>query len=128
MKRFGVSLDVIVSDGKMPDFFASPGIDSANLSSRRLRDGTLWRLESLEDDLSLQEQVESIFALVPPAKVTGPGVRAYLSIAVYYDTATCSIQIPPTCISMLHDSGIAIEITCYPTSEEKKGGGTARAH
>jgi hypothetical protein len=119
MKRFGVSLDVITSEEKMPDFFASPGIDSANLSSRRLRDGTLWRLESLDDEASLQEQVESIFALVPPANVKGNGVRAYLSIAVYYDTATCSMQIPPAFISMLQGSGISIEITCYPTSEER---------
>lgn len=131
MKQFSVSLDVVTPGEVMPTFFEGLGIDSANFSSRRLREGMLWRLESdlsEDEDASIQEQVDSIFALVAPDKIRGNGIRAYISIAVYYDTATCSVEIPPTCISMLQGSGIAIEVTCYPISEEEKGRSTTRAH
>lgn len=123
MKHFNVSLDVITVGPTKPDFFANSGIDLENLSNRKLREGTLWRLESaLGEEASIEEQIESIFTLVQPRNINGNGIRAYLSIAVFYDTATCSVQIPPTWISLLHGTQITIEITCYPGTEKEGRG------
>lgn len=127
MKRFSVSLDVISLLESMPECFSDAGIDLERLSSRKLRDGTLWRLESdFGDSPSIAESIEVLFAMVSPAKVRGPGIRAYLAIAVYYDTATCSVEIPRECIAMLQGSEITIEITCYPTSDQESN--ISRSH
>lgn len=131
MKNISVSLDVVSAGEKIPSFFQGLGADSARLSSRKLREGTLWRLEPNfgdDDESDIQQQMQSIFALVTPEKIRGSDIRAYLSIAVFYDTATCSVEIPPICIAMLKGSEISIEISCYPTSEGEVERGAVGTH
>jgi hypothetical protein len=79
-------------------------------------------LESgLADTDSIERQVAALQNKVPFDKLADrTDIRPYLNVGVFYDTLTCSVQLPPKVIRALNDAKIAVEVTCYPSAKEKR--------
>jgi hypothetical protein len=121
MKKFDISLVLMTKRGVKPDFFKSLGLDIRQLNNRSCGNEVLWRLDSgLPQNSSLKQQFKALYRLIPFQKLDGiKDIRAYLDIGMFFDTAMCSLQIPPDCLALLDNSGLTIEVTCYPCEESK---------
>ena len=74
----------------------------------------------LPQNSSLKQQFKALYRLIPFQKLDGiKDIHAYLDIGMFFDTAMCSLQIPPDCLALLDNSGLTIEVTCYPCEESK---------
>jgi hypothetical protein len=120
MKKFDVSLVFMTKHGIKPDFFKSLGLDTHLLNNRNCGNEVHWRLSSgLSETSSLKQQFKSLYRLIPFQKLDGiKDFRAYLDIGMFFDTTMCTLQIPPDCLALLDNSGLTIEVTCYPCEKE----------
>ena len=111
----------MIKRGAKPDFFKSLGLDTRQLSNRSCGNEVLWRLDSgLSQTSSIKQQFKALYRQIPFHKLDGiKDVRAYLDIGVFFDTAMCSLQLPPDSLALLDNSGLTIEVTCYPCEEEQ---------
>ncbi len=109
--------------GVKPDFFKSLGLDFQLLNNRNCGNEVHWRLSSgLSQTSSLKQQFKALYRLIPFQKLDGiKDIHAYLDIGIFFDTAMCSLQIPPDCLALLDNSGLTIEVTCYPCDDRKPG-------
>ena len=107
--------------GVKPDFFKSQGLDIRQLNNRSCGNEVLWRLDSgLPQTSSLRQQFKALYHQIPFHKLDGiKGVRSYLDIGMFFDTPMCSLQLPPDSLALLDNSGLTIEVTCYPCKEEQ---------
>ena len=69
-----------------------------------------------DKELSCKELVRGFLDEI---KKKDKDIHAYLDIGMFFDTAMCSLQIPPDCLALLDNSGLTIEVTCYPCEESK---------
>lgn len=137
MKTFAVSLNITTQSLTIAELSDRVGIapspSSHDKGTARVRKGvweqTVWVLESSQEETApVEEHLQSIFAKFPPAllhreNILPDDAQVYLDIAVFFDTAMCSVQIPPGCVDLLAGHGIALEVTCYPSTfdEERRG-------
>jgi hypothetical protein len=96
------------------------GIDARSLSKRELPDESLWRIASpANEGATIEEQVQALNEVIAFGKLSDKPIRAILSVAVFYDTLSCTVQIPPSCLDLLAGSRLTIEVICYPVAEEQ---------
>lgn len=121
MKSFAVLLDLVTQPNVGIDFLGQAAALFTRLPSRKGTNEVVWRLESgLPDGESLERQVAALQKKIPLQKLENrKGMRAYLSIGVFYDTFTCSVQLSSSVIKVANDANIAVEITCYPATKDK---------
>ena len=131
MKEYAVCLDVVSTELTLKELTAQLGMepseDSHDLSSARGREGswtvTVWRLDSgTAEAASLDAHCWSVLAKARAGNVLESIRRrklgAYMNIAVFFDTALCTVTIPPSCLEALRDYPLGLEVTCYPSDRE----------
>jgi hypothetical protein len=131
MKVYSAFLDVISAELSLKDlteqFGMEPSQNSHDLGSPRGRKGswkvTIWRLESeASESASLDAHCKNLLAKAQRGKVLESilhlQVDASINIAAFFDTATCSVTIPPVCLEVLRDYPLGLEVTCYPSKME----------
>lgn len=84
-------------------------------------DRSIWRLDSsASSSASLEEHCQSIAALLP-ARVFEQSdslpedAKVYLDISVFFSDASCTVNIPVTCVAFAASYHAEIEISCYPS-------------
>jgi len=119
MKKFDVSLVFLTSSEIKSAFFKKLGLNTRLLNNRSCGNEVLWRLDSgLPQTSSLKQQFKALYHHIPFQKLDGiKGIRAYIDIGMFFDTPMCSLQLPPDCLALLDNSGLTIEVTCYPCEE-----------
>jgi hypothetical protein len=80
------------------------------------------RIESWRESNTLTEHLNAIFEIVPISFLLSqnqvqPFETAYINVGVFYDTVTCTVEIPYACVEMLKEHGVGIQISCYPSKE-----------
>jgi hypothetical protein len=118
VKQFAVLLDVVTSPNVGIDFLGASASRFNRLPHRKGGKDVVWRLDSgLSENASVEKQIKALQRRVPFHKLGArKGARTFLSIGVFYDTLTCSVQLLPSVLRLLDNTDIAVEITCYPTS------------
>jgi hypothetical protein len=121
MKKFDISLVLMTKRGVKLDFLKSQGLDIRQLNNKVGGNEVLWRLDSgLPQNSSLKQQFKALYRLIPFQKLDGiKDIHAYLDIGMFFDTPMCSLQLPPDSLALLDNSGLTIEVTCYPCKEEQ---------
>lgn len=120
MKKYDVSLVILADKSVGEAFFKKLGVRASNLSRRETAKGMLWRIAPpAAKSASLLEQIRALAKAVPFDGLDDRRLRAYLSVGVFFDTATCSVELPPEALKLLQGTGITVEITCYPTVDRK---------
>jgi hypothetical protein len=129
MKNFSVSLDVVSTELRLGDLTAQlgaePSEDSHDLGSPRGRGTswpeTVWRLDSdAPESAPLEVHCQSLLDKARAAGVLDSlrhlrNAAAHINVAVFFDTAYCSVPIPPACLEAIRDHGLGLEVTCYPS-------------
>lgn len=140
MKHLTVSLDIATSSMTLAELSDRLGISASPTShekgTARGRKGlwkyTTWRLDSTAGETAtIEEHFRSIFDKFSVAHLFSEGVlpidaELLLNIAVMYDAnaaAMCSLVLPAACLSLLQESNIDIEISCYPCSDLRRKDG-----
>lgn len=131
MRSFSVSLDVLSSDLRLEELTAKLGLkpspDAHDLGSPRGRDATwpvtVWRLSSEEPESApLEQHCESVLTRARSAGLleavsTLENVEVVLNVAVFFDTASCTVAFPDSCLRMACEHRIRLEVSCYPVAE-----------
>lgn len=122
MKNFAVLLDLVTEPGAGITFLGQAASLFTRLPPRKGASEVVWRLESgLADSESLERQVSALQKKVPFHKLADKtDIRPYLNVGVFYDTLTCSVQLPPNVIRAVNEANITVEVTCYPSAKEKR--------
>lgn len=131
MREISVSLDIVSSTATLAELSSALGVNGSSGSHEKgdARPGhksweyTTWKCDSkVAEGSSLVEHFLSLFEQLPVSKLSERGVlpsdrKIYLNIAVMFDAAMCSVEIPTDCIRMLDGLDVMIEISCYPCAE-----------
>ena len=132
MKTFSVSLDVVSSRWHLNELTTQlgtePSSDSHDLGSPRGRNQawqvTIWRFGSQEpESASLEHHCENVLSRANSAGVLKslrsiPDIRATMNIAVFFDTASCSVLIPSASLEVMARYGLQLLVTCYPSERQ----------
>ena len=124
-----VSLDILSETATLADLSKALGVDASHGSSHergsarplhRVWEKTVWRLESdVAENAPLSQHIENILQRVSTVKLSGAlphDCTVYLNIGVTFETAMCSIEIPPASLQLLSKAGIRLLVNCYPSS------------
>jgi len=133
MKDFSAFLDVVSTELSLKDLTVQLGMEpsegSHDLGSPRGRNGswtvTIWRLDSgATESASLDAHCQSLLAKARAGNVLESirrlKVEAFINIAAFFDTVACTLTIPPSCLQVLRDYPLGLEVTCYPSDMESK--------
>ena len=102
----------------------SPGSQESGLyrlGGKEPFDRSIWRLDSsASPSASLEEHCQSIAALLPPRVFDHTGIlpedtKVYLDISVFFSDASCTVNIPVTCVAFAATYHAEIEMSCYPS-------------
>jgi hypothetical protein len=121
VKRFAVQLDLRTPGKSIPGFMKAYGSVFRRLPRRKGKREVVWRLDSgLNDRTSIEKQVTALQRRFPFHVLanTRTEVKSCLGIGVFYDTFTCSVQLPLRVMDLAREAGMHIEVTCYPTQGE----------
>lgn len=83
---------------------------------------TVWRFDSkASNSASVSEHFKDIESRLPPSKVrqlkaANKDIAIWINVAVYFDTAMCTAQLPSECMVIANGYDSGVEITCYPTN------------
>lgn len=97
---------------------------TSNLPGRKPSNVTIWRLDSTEPgSASLERHFASIGSQIPAESIFESGLlvgdaRCYFDIAVFFDDAMCSVDIPAICLKTVERYGAEISIACYPVDDK----------
>jgi len=129
MKETRVSLLITTALLSLADISARLGYAHSSGSHERGKhrlgnkepfDRSIWRLDSAASpSASLEEHCQSIAALLPARVFEHSGtlpedVKVYLDISVFFSDASCTVNIPVTCVALAASYHAEIEISCYP--------------
>lgn len=124
MKQYSVSLNIMTNRSVTASSLAvALEVTTSLLEMRSERDLVLWTIEpNLDKRGSLGDKIESILGIFPNGKaIKTPKqvVSIYLVIAVYYDSATCTVDIPSNFLGRMLSKlpEMVLEIVCYPCNE-----------
>lgn len=85
---------------------------------------TIWRMDSTEPESApLEKHFANIGSQIPAKSITDSGLlagnaRCFFDIAVFFDDAMCSIDIPKICLKAIERYGAEISIACYPVDDK----------
>lgn len=83
---------------------------------------TVWRFDSHAGrTASMVNHFRDIASRLPASLFHQQGlksadVKVCLNVAVYFDAAMCTVNLPPECVDIAKSYGSAVEVTCYPSS------------
>lgn len=110
-------------------------------STRGARDHwaqTIWRLEANVGELvPLGEHIDALRASLGKVdrqsrEQLREGCRWILDIAVFFDTAACTVELPASAMTLLTDWDLELSLSSYPSAFEHAEGrpvpGTQRSH
>lgn len=83
---------------------------------------TVWRFDSQANhSASILDHFKDIVSRLP-ANILDKQRKAIkdmtirINIAVYFDTAMCTVDLPSECVDIAKSYGSSVEVACYPTS------------
>jgi hypothetical protein len=123
MKEFIVSLDIVTQKMSAKEFSNTFSVNPSVFIQKEFEDYMLWRAESkLGKSATLEEHISTILELIPmsflPYKNKFQVFKGvYINVGVFYDTITCTVEIPYKCVEMLEKLGVGMQISCYPSTE-----------
>jgi hypothetical protein len=85
---------------------------------------TVWRLDSnAARTATMLEHFRDIASRLPARmlqeqNLISADLKICVTIAVYFDTAMSSINLPPECMDIAKSYNSAVEVACYPSSFE----------
>ena len=125
MKEYKVTLNMISDTSLTEDKIRAILNETKTVvSQRQIKDGILWSVgSSLCKDEPILEHIKELsclFHLELLSSNTSLFKKIYLDIAVLYDTYTCSLSLPKSCIDTIayNFPFVDLEISCYPTDSE----------
>ncbi len=133
MKSYSLSIAIVTERYSLDEISPVLGLayssTSHDLGSRRGKgtwNQTIWRLESgAAETASLVEHIESLrskFSRVNRQQrdALGENCRWLLEVAVYFDTAMCSIEMPRSVAELLTELDLELTLSCYPSDFSKE--------
>jgi hypothetical protein len=132
MKEFIVSFEIISLKYNLDELsskiglqFASGSFDKGKVYRGKISEQTVWKLFSNVDKFaSLEEHCKDIFnSLSKVNLLKSEGLPEdwdlTLNIGVLFssDNASCSVSIPNSCLELMKNYRISIEISYYPSTE-----------
>ncbi len=137
---YRVTIDIVTAQLSLAALTARLGIEpdesSRDRGSRRLRypgraggeehpavwETTCWVLASGKPSASLAEHVADVLSRVPLAElrrleVLPDDAEVTLDIAIFHESITCSIDVPPEVLARLAELKMDLWISCYPCAE-----------
>ncbi len=138
MKEISASLDICTSSLSLIELSSrlgyQPSPTSHSKGDRRpsLRHDdkawrqTIWRIDSKASKASpLLEHLSSLVEQIPPAAlrsgVLPSDCEVWINVAVYFDTASLSVQISTQEMRIVGDYAACLEINCYPATLSDRG-------
>jgi hypothetical protein len=74
------------------------------------------------ESASLEKHFASIESQLPPQAIMHAGfladaARIYFDVAVFFDDAMCSLDLPAACLEIVGKYRTKVSITCYPVDD-----------
>jgi hypothetical protein len=132
MKEVEVALEIMSSELGLSEISSCLGCSySSGSYDRGARHGdrepspiTVWRFDSLANrSASALEHFKDIATRLPGNLVRMKSMaikdmKIRIQVAVYFDTAMCTVDLSSECIDIAKNYGSGVEVTCYPTKFE----------
>lgn len=131
MKKYVVSLHLTTTEASLSDLSNLLKIDNSADSHDfgslrpslpgtpgRIWKKTIWKYEVPPfSSQNLRDNIRSLFQTFPMERLRSPvlpkDTKKMVDVAIYYDTASCTIDLDNESLSELGAYGINLEISCY---------------